>query len=83
MKGWTVVNPTREYLNSKKRSCMQDNCSFVGNYKELQKHVRAEHPCAHHGSKSRYQSPTRTILRRIGRVSADTQNKMSKIFKNY
>ena len=25
---------------------MQDNCSFVGNYKEFQKHVRVEHPCA-------------------------------------
>ena len=46
VKGWTVVEPAREYLNSKKRSCMQDNCSFVGNYKELRKHVRAEHPCA-------------------------------------
>ncbi|RVW81052.1 hypothetical protein CK203_045374 [Vitis vinifera] len=46
VKGWTVVEPAREYLNAKKRSCMQDNCSFVGNYKELRKHVRAEHPSA-------------------------------------
>lgn len=46
VKGWTVVEPAREYLNGKKRSCMQDNCSYVGTYKELRKHVRAEHPSA-------------------------------------
>ncbi|GAU24167.1 hypothetical protein TSUD_84020 [Trifolium subterraneum] len=46
VKGWTVVEPVRDYLNEKKRSCMQDDCSFVGNYKELKKHVRAEHPSA-------------------------------------
>ncbi|MQL00606.1 DUF1644 domain-containing protein, partial [Escherichia coli] len=46
VKGWTVVEPLRDYLNAKKRSCMQDSCSFVGNYKELRKHVRAEHPLA-------------------------------------
>uniref|UniRef100_K4B225 Uncharacterized protein n=1 Tax=Solanum lycopersicum TaxID=4081 RepID=K4B225_SOLLC len=46
VKGWTVVEPAREYLNLKKRSCMQDDCSFVGSYKEIRKHVKAEHPCA-------------------------------------
>ncbi|CAK9309262.1 unnamed protein product [Citrullus colocynthis] len=46
VKGWTVVEPAREYLNAKKRSCMQDSCTFVGNYKELRKHVRSEHPSA-------------------------------------
>lgn len=46
VKGWTVVEPAREYLNNKKRTCMQDECSFTGTYKELQKHVRSEHPCA-------------------------------------
>ncbi|KAF5733293.1 hypothetical protein HS088_TW17G00835 [Tripterygium wilfordii] len=46
VKGWTVVEPAREYLNEKKRSCMQDNCSFVGTFKELRKHTRADHPCA-------------------------------------
>lgn len=46
VKGWTIVEPAREYLNKKKRTCMQDNCSFLGTYKELQKHVRAEHPLA-------------------------------------
>lgn len=46
VKGWTVVEPVRDYLNAKKRSCMQENCSFVGDYKELKKHVRAEHPSA-------------------------------------
>ncbi|XP_010245921.1 PREDICTED: uncharacterized protein LOC104589337 [Nelumbo nucifera] len=46
VKGWTVVEAAREYLNNKKRSCMQDNCSFIGTYKELRKHVRAVHPSA-------------------------------------
>ena len=41
-----------------------------------------------HGSKLWYRSPTRTVPRPyrsqcIGRLSVDTQNKMSKIFKNY
>ncbi|GMH03913.1 hypothetical protein Nepgr_005752 [Nepenthes gracilis] len=46
VKGWTVVEVVRDFLNAKKRSCMQQNCSFVGNYKELRKHVRASHPAA-------------------------------------
>ncbi|KAF8377006.1 hypothetical protein HHK36_030378 [Tetracentron sinense] len=46
VKGWTVVESARDYLNTKKRSCMQDDCSFVGTYKELRKHVKAEHPSA-------------------------------------
>ncbi|XVF64649.1 hypothetical protein PTKIN_Ptkin09bG0185000 [Pterospermum kingtungense] len=46
VKGWTVVEPVRKYLNRKKRNCMQDKCSFVGTYKELKKHVRAKHPLA-------------------------------------
>ncbi|URE47742.1 hypothetical protein MUK42_15398 [Musa troglodytarum] len=46
VKGWTVVEPARKYLNKKRRSCMQDDCSFIGSYKELRKHMRSEHPCA-------------------------------------
>lgn len=46
VKGWTVVEPARKYLNKKKRACMEDKCTFVGSYKELRKHVRAEHPSA-------------------------------------
>lgn len=46
VKGWTVVEPARQYLNAKKRSCMQDNCSFIGTYKELRKHMRIDHPFA-------------------------------------
>ncbi|KAL4281906.1 hypothetical protein GQ457_03G001210 [Hibiscus cannabinus] len=46
VKGWTVVEPAREYLNAKKRSCMQDDCTFVGAFKELRKHMKADHPCA-------------------------------------
>ncbi|KAE8672898.1 Detected protein of confused Function [Hibiscus syriacus] len=46
VKGWTVVESAREYLNAKKRSCMQDDCTFVGTFKELRKHMKADHPCA-------------------------------------
>ncbi|KAE8702258.1 separase-like isoform X1 [Hibiscus syriacus] len=46
VKGWTVVESAREYLNAKRRSCMQDDCTFVGTFKELRKHVRSDHPCA-------------------------------------
>ncbi|KAL8205851.1 hypothetical protein R6Q57_009402 [Mikania cordata] len=46
VKGWTVVESTREYLNCKKRTCMHDECSFIGAYKELKKHVKSEHPCS-------------------------------------
>lgn len=43
VKGWTVVEPVREYLNCRKRACMHDECVFVGAYKELKKHVKAVH----------------------------------------
>ncbi|KAL8478595.1 hypothetical protein ACS0TY_030469 [Phlomoides rotata] len=46
VKGWTVVEPAREHLNATKRNCMQDNCAFIGTYKEVRKHVKAEHPSA-------------------------------------
>lgn len=46
VKGWTVVEPVRNYLNSKERTCMLENCSFTGTYKELRRHVKAEHPSA-------------------------------------
>lgn len=43
VKGWTVVELARKYLNDKKRSCVHDDCSFVGTYNELKKHVKSEH----------------------------------------
>lgn len=46
VKGWTVVESAREYLNCKKRACMHDECVFVGAYKELKKHVKAVHAAA-------------------------------------
>ncbi|KAK9001544.1 hypothetical protein V6N11_083326 [Hibiscus sabdariffa] len=46
VKGWTVLEPAREYFNTKKRSCMQDDCTFVGTFKELRKHMRSDHPCS-------------------------------------
>ncbi|KAF8024855.1 hypothetical protein BT93_F1881 [Corymbia citriodora subsp. variegata] len=46
VKGWTVVEQARKYLNTKKRTCMHDKCTFIGNYKQLCKHVKKEHPSA-------------------------------------
>ncbi|CAH8360267.1 unnamed protein product [Eruca vesicaria subsp. sativa] len=46
VKGWTVVKDARKYLNSKKRTCMKDNCLFSGSYRQLKKHVKAVHPRA-------------------------------------
>lgn len=44
VKGWTVVEPARRFLNAKKRACVHEGCSFIGRYKELRKHVRFQHP---------------------------------------
>ncbi|ESQ28466.1 hypothetical protein EUTSA_v10018839mg [Eutrema salsugineum] len=46
VKGWTIVQPARDYLNLKKRICMQENCVFAGTFKELRRHMRKDHPCA-------------------------------------
>lgn len=46
VKGWTIVKPARDDLNLKKRSCMQEGCSFSGAFKELRKHMKKDHPCA-------------------------------------
>ncbi|KAL8123634.1 uncharacterized protein LOC141717768 [Apium graveolens] len=46
VKGWTVLESAREYLNGKKRTCMEDKCSYVGTYKELKSHVKLKHPTA-------------------------------------
>ncbi|KAG2322708.1 hypothetical protein Bca52824_015921 [Brassica carinata] len=41
VKGWTVVEDARVHFNSKRRTCMQENCSFLGNFKKLKKHPDA------------------------------------------
>jgi hypothetical protein len=46
VKGWTVVEPARHYLNRKKRTCIHDGCPFIGSFKELCKHVKTKHPSA-------------------------------------
>jgi hypothetical protein len=43
VKGWTVVKPARRFLNRKKRTCMHGDCSFVGTYKRLKRHVKSKH----------------------------------------
>ncbi|CAN6196145.1 unnamed protein product [Urochloa humidicola] len=46
VKGYTLVEPARKKLNRKRRSCMQDGCSYMGTYRELCKHVKKKHPSA-------------------------------------
>ncbi|CAH8359832.1 unnamed protein product [Eruca vesicaria subsp. sativa] len=46
VKGWTIVQPARDFLNLKKRICMQEECVFAGSFKELRKHMKIDHPCA-------------------------------------
>lgn len=46
VKGWTIVQPARDYLNLKKRICMQEDCVFAGTFKELKKHMKVDHPSA-------------------------------------
>ncbi|KAK9733870.1 hypothetical protein RND81_04G098200 [Saponaria officinalis] len=42
--GWTVVEEARNYLNQKCRSCTRESCTFGGNYCELRRHARTDHP---------------------------------------
>ncbi|XP_059316213.1 uncharacterized protein LOC132067100 [Lycium ferocissimum] len=44
IEGWIVVEAVRNFMNSKKRSCALETCNFTGNYAELRKHARHEHP---------------------------------------
>ncbi|KAJ0985084.1 hypothetical protein J5N97_003440 [Dioscorea zingiberensis] len=44
--GWVVIDEARAQLNQKKRCCDEKQCSFVGNYIELQKHIKLKHPHA-------------------------------------
>lgn len=42
--GWTVVEAARQFMNSKARGCSCETCEFSGNYSELRKHARCNHP---------------------------------------
>ncbi|KAG8388290.1 hypothetical protein BUALT_Bualt02G0110200 [Buddleja alternifolia] len=42
--GWVVLEPARRFMNSKTRNCSLETCSYSGNYTELRKHARIEHP---------------------------------------
>lgn len=42
--GWVVIENFRCYMNSKVRNCSLESCNFSGNYIELRKHARSEHP---------------------------------------
>lgn len=42
--GYIIVEPARNFMNSKGRSCSSETCDFTGTYSELRKHARSEHP---------------------------------------
>ncbi|XP_050382165.1 uncharacterized protein LOC126799090 isoform X2 [Argentina anserina] len=42
--GYIVVEAARHFMNFKVRSCSSETCDFSGNYSELRKHARTEHP---------------------------------------
>ncbi|URE01618.1 hypothetical protein MUK42_19515 [Musa troglodytarum] len=42
--GWVVIDEVRVYLNMKKRCCEEKQCSYIGNFTELQKHAQLKHP---------------------------------------
>lgn len=42
--GWVVAEPARDFMNAKTRSCARETCEFTGNYTDLRKHARLEHP---------------------------------------
>ncbi|GMY12641.1 late embryoproteinsis abundant protein 2-like [Fagus crenata] len=41
---WVVVEPARQFLNSKARNCSHEACDFSGTYVQLRNHTRQEHP---------------------------------------
>ncbi|KAA8541888.1 hypothetical protein F0562_023040 [Nyssa sinensis] len=47
-RGWNhesiVIEPARQFMNSKSRNCSLETCDFSGTYSELRKHARLEHP---------------------------------------
>lgn len=44
VKGSTVVQEARRYLNTKTRSCAQESCTVSGTYAQLREHARLDHP---------------------------------------
>lgn len=48
--GWVIIDNARIHLDEKKRSCEEEQCTFMGTYSELQKHAQIEHP---HGRPSK------------------------------
>lgn len=44
VQGWEIIQPARAYINSRTRSCSYETCEFSGDYAELRKHVRSDHP---------------------------------------
>ncbi|GAB2220099.1 hypothetical protein Droror1_Dr00007742 [Drosera rotundifolia] len=42
--GWIVEESARLFMNDKSRSCARETCEFNGNYSDLRKHAREDHP---------------------------------------
>lgn len=44
VKKWVIIAPFSQFMNSIPRSCSVETCEFIGNYLELEKHAKHEHP---------------------------------------
>jgi hypothetical protein len=42
--GWKIIKEARHYLDEKSRACSREVCTFSGNYRELRRHARRDHP---------------------------------------
>ncbi|XP_021858411.1 uncharacterized protein [Spinacia oleracea] len=42
--GWVVAESARDFMNAKIRSCACETCEYNGNYTDLRKHARVDHP---------------------------------------
>lgn len=42
--GWTINEEARQNLDKKSRDCSRNKCEFHGNYEELKRHARKDHP---------------------------------------
>ncbi|GJN38388.1 hypothetical protein PR202_gb27424 [Eleusine coracana subsp. coracana] len=41
---WKIIKEARHYLDEKSRACSREACTFSGNYRELRRHARRDHP---------------------------------------
>lgn len=71
------MDPARHFMNKKPRSCSSGTCDFIGNYTELRKHARRDHPCV----RPTEVDPDRELEWRIMRENMENQDMFSMQFE--